>query len=333
MLLEKINDKLNKTIKNIKLAQVIRIAIVFLKPFYSNETEKNLYNNLIFKANPSLSFQKSDVSNIEFKEIDKKIVVEITLNFLSIFGSQSPMPSNYSEMVLRSYESDKILYDFLNLFNHHLQRFIYPIWEKHRYYVQYQKDLSDTFSKYILSFLGLRMNFIDKKSKINLSKLLCYSGLLNMRFQSANNIKSILRHYLSHNDLEIFEFIPQKYNIPMWQKAKLGLENSKLGEDFLIGNYVVGRNNKFKILLNNSKFEDLIAYSIFGEKIYELEELINFMVQEPLSYDLVLQIKKDEKKEFILKEESNFYLGINCWIGQNTMDEEILMIRKGDNEN
>lgn len=332
MLLDKVNDKLNKTIKNVKLSQVIRIVIVFLKSFYPGETEKDLYNNLIFKANPSLSFQKSDVSNIEFKEIDKKVVVEITLNFLSIFGSQSPMPSNYSEMVLRSYESDRILYDFLNLFNHHLQRFVYPIWEKHRYYVQYQKDLKDTFSRYILSFLGLRMNFLDKESKIDLTKLLSYAGLLNLRFQSANNLKSILKHYLSHKDLEIIEFIPEKYNIPSYQNIALGLENSELGENFLIGEYVVGKNNKFEILLNNSKFEDFIDYSILGQKINDLKELMNFILQEPLNYDLVLQIKKEDKKEFILENESNFYLGVSCWIGENINDEKITMIRK-HNEN
>lgn len=332
MLLDKVNDKLNKTIKNVKLSQAIRIVIVFLKSFYPGETEKDLYNNLIFKANPSLSFQKSDVSNIEFKEIDKKVVVEITLNFLSIFGSQSPMPSNYSEMVLRSYESDRILYDFLNLFNHHLQRFVYPIWEKHRYYVQYQKDLKDTFSRYILSFLGLRMNFLDKESKIDLTKLLSYAGLLNLRFQSANNLKSILKHYLSHKDLEIIEFIPEKYNIPSYQNIALGLENSELGENFLIGEYVVGKNNKFEILLNNSKFEDFIDYSILGQKINDLKELMNFILQEPLNYDLVLQIKKEDKKEFILENESDFYLGVSCWIGENINDEKITMIRK-HNEN
>lgn len=333
MLLDKVNEKLNKIVKNVKLSQVIRITMVFLKPFYPNETEKSLYNNLIFKANPSLSFQKSDVSHIEFKEIDKKVIVEITLNFLSIFGSQSPMPSNYSEMVLRSYESDKILYDFLNLFNHHLQKFVYPIWKKHRYYIQYEKDLSDTFSGYILSFLGFKMSFTKSESKINLSKLFRYIGLLNLPFKSTNNIKTILKHYLSHNDLEIIEFLPERFDIPNYQKTNLGLGNCRLEESFLIGDYVIGKNNKFKILLKNSKFDDLKNYSILGNKIDELKELMNFILQEPLSYDLALHIREEDKKEFVLKEGSDFYLGINFWIGLKTNDEEIVMIKRNENEN
>lgn len=333
MLLNKINEKLNKTIKNIKLSQVIRVAIVFLKPFYPNQNEKSLYNNLIFKANPSLSFQKSDVSQIEFKEVDNRVIVEITLNFLSIFGSQSPMPANYSEMVLRSYESDKILYDFLNLFNHHLQRFIYPIWEKHRYYIQYQKDLSDTFSGYILSFLGLRINFKDGESKIDLSKLFRYAGLLNLPFKSANNIKTILKHYLSHENLEIIEFLPEKFFIPNYQKTNLGLGNCSLQESFLIGDYIIGRNNKFKILLKNCKFEDFKDYSILGNKINELKKLMDFILQEPLSYDLALHIKEEDKKEFILKEDSDFHLGINFWMGLKSNDEEVVMIMRDKNEN
>lgn len=328
MTIEKINSDLNKKIKNIKLSQVIRIVIVTLKLYYPEKSEKALYDNIIFKANPSLSFQKSDVSSLVFIEKEEKIFVEITLNFLSIFGSQSPMPTHYSELVLKSVESDKILYDFLNLFNHHLQRFVYPIWEKHRYYVQFQKDLNDTFSRYIMSFLGLRMNFVDKESKINITRLLCYTGLLNMRFQSANNIKSILRHYLSHEDLEIIEFIPEKYNIPYWQKTNLGFENSYLGKNILIGDSVIGRNNKFHIVLRNSKFEDLKKYSFLSENIYEFEELIAFVIQEPLSYELIIHVKKEEQKDFILQKDSDFHLGVNCWIGEKMRDEEVVSIRK-----
>lgn len=325
MLLEKINKKLEKDIKNLKLPQAIRLVIIFLKPFYYNKDEKELYSKITFKANSSLSFQKSDVHLVEFIQENDDIYVEMTLNFLSIFGSQSPMPSSYSEMVLRSYEQDRILYDFLNLFNHHLQRFIYPIWEKHRYYIQYKQDLSDSFSKYLLSFLGLGNISLKSDTKLNIPKLLCYSGLLSMRFQSAQSLKTILSHYLSHKDIEIIEFIPQKYIIPLEQNSKIGMNNSTLGDNFLIGEYVIGRNNKFKILLKNTKFDDLKAYSLLGDKLTELKELISFILHEPLSFELSLEIKKDEKKEYILANEE-FFLGVNSWIGLNNFDEEIKVV-------
>lgn len=329
MQLEKINLKLNGKVSKYILPQAIRVTIIYLKMFYPNENRENLYKRIIFKANPSLSFQKSEIKEIKFLEFEKNIKVEITLNFLGIFGSSSPLPSHYSEMVLQSLDIDRVLYDFLNLFNHHLQKFIYPIWEKHRYYIQFKKDLSDKFSKYILSFLGLYSNTIENNSLLNFSKLLPYVGILSMRYKSAGTLKSILRHYLSHKDIEIIQCIADKYNIPNWQYSSLGKENIFLGENFLIGESVISKNGKFRILLKNVTTDDLIKYSILGKKMDELNDLISFSLKEPLKYELSLEIKKERKIQLKLNQEKKRFLGINCWIGELGGDEQILMVQKG----
>lgn len=329
MQLEKINLKLNGKVSKYILPQAIRVTIIYLKMFYPNENRENLYKRIIFKANPSLSFQKSEIKEIKFLEFEKNIKVEITLNFLGIFGSSSPLPSHYSEMVLQSLDIDRVLYDFLNLFNHHLQKFIYPIWEKHRYYIQFKKDLSDKFSKYILSFLGLYSNTIENNSLLNFSKLLPYVGILSMKYKSAGTLKSILRHYLSHKDIEIIQCIPDKYNIPNWQYSSLGKENIFLGENFLIGESVISKNGKFRILLKNVTTDDLIKYSILGKKMDELNDLISFSLKEPLKYEVSLEIKKERKIQLKLNQEKKRFLGINCWIGELGGDEQILMVQKG----
>ena len=95
----------------------------------------------------------------------------VTINFLSIFGASSPMPSSYCEMVLNSMDENRLLYDFLNIFNHNIEKFVYPVWERNRYYAQYQRDLSDKFSKYVLSFLGLYSYSTKKTDTLNLQKL------------------------------------------------------------------------------------------------------------------------------------------------------------------
>jgi len=238
------------------------------------------------------------------------------------------LPSHYSEMVLYSIDSDKILHDFLNLFNHRLQRFVYPIWEKHRYYIQYKDDLKDRFSKYILSFLGLYSQTNSSSVNLNLKKLIPYIGILSMKHKSAGTLKSILRHYLSHSDIEINQCIPSKYNIPKWQQCSLGEANMSLGGDFLIGESIVSKNSKFQVLLKNVKSEDLIKYSIRGNKMAELNELIAFSLNEPLEYEVCLEIKKEEKELFILNENDDRFLGINSWIGNSSTDEQIIMVDK-----
>jgi type VI secretion system protein ImpH len=329
MQLEKINLKLNNSVSRYILPQAIRVTIIYLKMFYPDENKETLYKRIIFKANPSLSFQKSEIKEIKFIEFERNVKVEITLNFLGIFGSSSPLPSHYSELVLQSLDMDKVLYDFLNLFNHHLQKFVYSIWEKHRYYIQFKKDLSDKFSKYILSFLGLYFNIIENNSSLDFSKLLPYVGILSMRYKSAGTLKSILRHYLSHENIEIIQCISDKYKIPTWQYSSLGKENISLGKDFLIGESVISKNGKFRILLRDVSSDDLIKYSILGKKMKELNELISFSLKEPLKYEVCLEIKKEKKTQFKLNQQNRGFLGINCWIGESSEDEQILMIQKG----
>lgn len=331
MQLEKINKDLENLIKKIPLPQAIRITCIYLRDFYPKEDFEKLYERIIFKSNPSLSFQKSEINNIEFISDNDEVKVEITLNFLGIFGSSSPLPSHYSERVLSSLENDKILYDFLNLFNHHLQRFVFPIWKKHRYYVKYKKDLNDGFSKYLLSILGFHSTK-QINSSLNLQKLIPYIGILSMKYKSAGTLKAILRHYLAHNNIEIIQCIPSKYIIPAWQLSSLGNDNISLGSDFLIGETVVSKNSKFRILLKDIKSKDIIKYSSLGDKLSQIKNLISFCLKEPLEYEVCLEIKKEEKTQFKIDEKEEKYLGINCWIGESNFDEEITMIQKDNNE-
>ncbi|MGB5918933.1 type VI secretion system baseplate subunit TssG [Arcobacter sp.] len=329
MRIDEINYNIKPSTFKYTLPQAIRICFGYLKIIYKNKNSDDLYNNhIVFKSNHSLSFQRSELSNIEFIETKEKIFVEITLNFLGIFGSASPLPVHYSELVLESFDSDRVLYDFLNLFNHNLQKFIYPIWEKHRYYVQYKKGLKDRFSKYILSFLGL-YGHLENSSSLNLEKLIPYMGILIMKHKSAGTLKSILRHYLSHNEIEIIQCIPANYNIPSFQYSSLGQKNISLGSDFLIGESILSKNIKFRILLENVTSEDLIKFSIKGDKLTQISDLISFSLNEPLEHEICLKIKKENKVKFLLDEKQNRYIGINTWLGISDYDEEIIMAQEG----
>lgn len=328
MQLELINKELNESIQQITLPQAVRLAVTYLKKFHRYEDFESLYHKIKFRSNTSLSFQKSEIHSIEFITEDEKIYCILTLNFHGIFGSSSPLPSHYSEMVMNSLDEDRVLYDFLNLFNHHLQRFIYPMWEKHRYYIQYKKDLSDRFSKYILSFLGINVNIKDSTT-LNLAKMIPYIGLLSMKQKSIGSLTSILRHYLSYKDISIEECVLSQYMIPSWQHCALGEANIQLGKDFLIGQSVMSRNTKFRITLENATIKELIEYSILGEKSLQVQDLITFALSEHLEHEICIKINEDEKQQWQIDQNKDCYIGINCWIGEPIGNEEIILAQKG----
>ena len=325
-----INQKIGLKTKKYSLPQAMRVILYYLKHIYRTTDYTILHKKIRFQGNSSLAFQKSEVDTIEFFEDEvagKRVIV--TVNFLSLFGSSSPLPSHYSELVLRSFEGDQILYDFLNLFNHNLQRFIYPIWEKQRYYVKYNKDLNDGFSKYLLAILGLYSNFGQKQNKLNFRKVMPYIGILSMRQKSAGTLTSILRHYLGFNEIEIMQCIKMRSEIPTWQYARLGKENVQLGVNLSIGEFLINKTSKFRILLKNVTVDDMLKYSVHGEKMDELNDLISFAFNEPLDYDVCMEIQEKEKIKCVLDETDKRYIGVNSWIGEPLGNEQIVIAQKG----
>ncbi|WP_428739508.1 type VI secretion system baseplate subunit TssG [Sulfurimonas sp.] len=325
-----VNETISLKTKKYSLPQAMRVIQYYLKHIYRTADSKFLYKKIRFQGNSSLAFQKSEVDSIEFfeEEVAGKRVL-VTVNFLSLFGSASPLPSHYSELVLRSFEEDSVLYDFLNLFNHNIQRFLYPIWEKQRYYIKYQKDLNDGFSKYMLSLLGLYANFGLQQNRLNFQKLMPYVGILSMRQKSAGTLTSVLRHYLGFNEVEILQSIKMQSQIPSWQYSMLGKENMQLGVNVSIGEFLINKSSKFRILLKNVTIDDMLKYSVNGEKMDELNELISFTFNEPLEYDVCMEIQENEKIKCVLDESNERYIGINSWIGEPLGNEQIVIAQKG----
>jgi len=322
MSVQELNEKIKPSVVKYSLSQGVRVAMTHLKELYPKEKPQSLYERLRFKSNPSLSFAKSELSKIEFIETPKGKNVELTLNFMGLFGAASPLPSHYCEMVLESADTDESLKDFLNLFNHHIQKMIYPIWERQRYYIQYQSGLEDKFSKYMLSFLGLYSQTQVKSSNLDFQKLLPYIGILSMKQKSAGTLVSILRHYLDHDDLEIVQCITMNEKIPEWQFSSLGEENCSLGSNALMGESVKTKGSKFQILLNNVSFDGCYEYSLHGNKSAELQELMDLALNEPLEHELCLSLSKEEIEPCTL---SQHHLGINSFIGTVSEDAKIIL--------
>jgi type VI secretion system protein ImpH len=330
MTTQEINASLKKIITQTSLPQAVRIGLSHLRHLYPHFNEKQLYQKIRFRSNPSLSFQKSEISSALLKYNDDGAYLEFTLNFLGIFGSSSPLPSHYSEMVLQDLDSDGALRDYLDLFNHHLEKFIYPIWEKHRHYVRYSHDLKDGYSKYVLSLMGLFDTHEKNSNGLNIHKLLPFLGTLMIRQKSSEMILPILRHYLDHEEIEIEQCIGRNVTIPMWQRSRLGMNNCILGKSMLAGNEVHSKNTKFRILLRCASWDELENYSTYGPKMKELELLMDYLLQEPLAYEVMLNIDSSEVKPWELTETNSSYLGINSVLGESTLSLNILFMSKGN---
>ncbi|QOG11552.1 type VI secretion system baseplate subunit TssG [Arcobacter sp. FWKO B] len=322
--IDTINQKLSTIKHKISLAQAVRISLFYLKNIYPKLKVDELYRKILFKSNTSLSFQKSELADIQFiTQQENQVYAVFTVNFLSLFGSSSPLPAHYSETVLRDTDENGNLRDFMNIFNHNLQKFIYPIWQKHRYSVVYQKDFKDYFSKYVISIIGLYSEHQAHKTNLDMNKIAPYIGLLSMKQKSSGMLKAILKHYLNHKDIDIKQCQISNIEIPSWQYCSLGQQNCVLGTSTIIGTNAKSRNMKFSIELKNSHWDNLREYSIYGEKLNQLNELVNFILKEPLVYDLIINVPQKNIINSKLSDERCAYLGINSVIGESTSNLQI----------
>lgn len=313
--IENINRTLQKVITNITFPIAIRLIQSTLIELFPDKNTEELYRLLLFKASPSLGFQRSDIQEVLFVQNDQSLRVEVTVNFLNIFGASSPLPAHYNERILEDSHNERVLIDFLDMLNHQLKRLIYPIWERNRYYILYRKDLSDKFSKYILSTLGLYSQYKDAKTSLDLHKLLPFSGILSMHQKSTVSLLSILKHYFEHDAIEIEEGIISKSLLPQTQRFNLGESNSLLGENTCIGSFVLSRNLKFRVHFKNITWSDLEDFTLNGKKRLQLFDLIRLIQNNPLDYDIALSVPKEEIKPCTLGVD-DIYLGANSWIGE-----------------
>ncbi len=316
-----INEMMKKVVYQITLPSAVQLVISTLEKIYPDLSFDALYDKILFKANPSLSFQKSDIHDIIFLTDKDNIRVEMTLNFLSIFGASSPLPSHYSEKVLEDLQHDKILYDFLNILNHSIKKLIYSIWVKHRYYIQYQSNLQDRLSKYFLSLIGLYPQSQGIPSSLNINRLMPFIAILSMHQKSSSSILPILKHYFNHREIDIQEGVISQFDIPEQQQMRLGNNSCTLGKDMYIGSFILSRALRFIIAFKNIKWEELEEFSYYGNKKAQLNDLMKILLNTPLDYRVSITIPKDEIRPCLLGEGTK--LGTNGWIGNVNKDQVI----------
>ncbi|OCG49105.1 MULTISPECIES: type VI secretion system baseplate subunit TssG [Gilliamella] len=266
-----------------------------------------------FKANGTLAFPTSDISNLKETD-DGKYLLETT--FLGLQGSQSPLPTFYLEKFAWSYTQDESgLNHFLDLFNHRFITLFHRIWRKYRYYISYNNGL-DSFSQRMFAFVGLENPNLRKTLQINHSKMLSYVGLLSGTARSPEVISGLIAHCFDLDDVSIMPWQERIVPIQPDQQTFLGKINSELGENFVIGDNIDDCNGKFLLCLNQLTVKRYLSFLPSGELFEPLKTLVTFILRDQLAFDVRLSLAKDQLDEMNLGNEISCLLGWTTFIGE-----------------
>lgn len=306
-----------------RLVSILYAELGIVKDNYSKLTPDE--NRLFFLVSSGLNFPKSDVDGLELFFDDENNIkyIELSVNFLGLHGTDSPLPSYYLEEVANSYEEDAVKKYFLDFFNHRMLLLLYQIMRKYKYYICYTNGARDAYSVNMLSLFGVRDDELrDCFRDLKWDKMLAYSGFLSSRSRSPDIIGGVISHSFDlvrqNIEVKISNFVFRKVMIPISQRFFLGLHNTTLGHDAVIGERVPDRAGKFLITLSNLHFDTFRDFLPKGEKYAALKNLVQFMLKDQFAYDLRLELMPKQTPSLTLKVDSQSHLGWSSFLGKSS---------------
>jgi len=267
-----------------------------------------------FRSTRSLSFGRSDVSQITYNpEADR---FDIRVNFLGLYGPASPLAPYTTERIIERDESPSSLEDLLDIFNHRLITLLYRIWQKSRYHIRYEANGLDATSKCFLALCGFPIEDRAQIGSVSRSALLPYAGLMSLYSNSAAAVSAMLSGFLGIL-CEIREYVPRLVHLDEDSRIALGVQNTLLGGDMIVGGLVDDDLGKFTVRVGPEEFDNAAPFLPGGHRHHEISELLAMVVSDPLDWDIEFNIERETIEPARLNE---VRLGVSTWLGSGAAD-------------
>lgn len=284
-----------------------------------DELENTLIGESIFRffTNPKINFPVGDIEQLIILEEDGREVFQFFVNFLGLQGSSGPLPGSVLDEIAEEHNNNPIQSIYLDFFNHHLITLFHQIWRKYKYYIKFNSNFSDNYSRNIMNLLGVSRDFIEF-THLNWYKIFYHLGIIQSGIRTKEALTSIIQHYFDLHDISLEEHVRKIVEVEVEQKNQVGIKNVMLGENFILGDKVESFSNKFRVNINNLNLDEFHQFLPNTKKYRQLQELIRFLLKDPLPYDVLLGLHPDTKSTFILGKDNSSFLGWTTLININS---------------
>ncbi len=243
----------------------------------------------------SLGFPPGDIAECTWIDTpDGGGRLRITATFLGLYGSDSPLPTHFTEQLLDEQEADERVREFIDLFHHRIYSLLYRVWRKYRYYATFRSDGRDPISQVVRGLLGLATDHLDENLRVSPLKLFRYVGLLSQRPRSAAGLRGQLADLFAGVAFRIEQCVDRWVWIQPSDRNALGLAKCTLGRDCLVGERMVDRSGKFRICIGPVGFDDYVRFLPDGSATRELTQIVRFYCDDPLLFDIRVTLRGDE---------------------------------------
>lgn len=261
----------------------------------------------------SLDFPGNDIISVDQRnnEPDKFF---ITATFLGLYGTSSPLPTFYTEDLLEEASDDRsISRDFVDIINAPAYHLFYKCWGKYNL----SFGLAESYRTEPLERLYCLLGFGTEKIREAFDhpgRFLRYIGLATQMPRSAEGLRALISDSIKEPSVHIEQCVPWMTPIPADQRLRLGVSGHCLGEDASIGVFVSDSTGRFRVHagpLSGERFQGLLPG---GSAFDRIGNMIDFYLDQPLDWDLEIEVAPAEIRPVSLGEEDRSRLGWNTWL-------------------
>ena len=279
---------------------------------------KTLRRAVTIRADLSMAFPASDLVDVERLEEPGKEEGQaashrkrLTVSFMGLYGSASPLPPTYSKRVideaLDDFSAIRDLLDLISLpsyINHAEAHFHQQL--PLRLMEEGDVDLKEIL--FSLAGLGHRSLRADRGDEVLMDLL-----LIPRHVRSARGLSLMLRRRMDLNKVDLRQCEPRVVRLGEEDKIRLGLRGT-LGHDAVLGREARDFKGKFAVLIGVGQPEGLISLMPGGERRSKIEREIAEYLQEPLICDLILRYRPGAERGAVLGEGKFRSLGVHAFV-------------------
>lgn len=267
-------------------------------------------------TNNSLAFPTSQIQSLDWSDEGP---ARMMVNFMGLTGPMGVLPRCYTELVRdRARVKDATLRDFFDLFNHRMISLFYQAWEKYRFFVAYERDEKDRFSRYLMSFVGLGTAGLERRQAVADESLLFYCGLFSMRTRSAVALRQVLADYFEV-PIEIEQFVGAWRALDPSDQCRMegGAPHSdQLGMGAIAGDEIWEQQSRVRITLGPLSARQYLSFLPQGDAWEPLRAIATFFAGGEIEFEVKLVLKREEVPPCELREDGGTppLLGWFSWI-------------------
>ena len=249
---------------------------------------------LRFAANNLLAFPPSQIQTLDWSADGP---ARMKVNFMGLTGPMGVLPYSYTELIRdRDRLKDYTLEDFFDLFNHRMISLFYQAWEKYRFFVAYEREEQDRFSRYLMSFVGLGTPGLENRQAVADESLMYYCGLLSMQPRSAAALQQVLADYFDV-PVEIEQFVGAWRALEPSNQCRMegGVPYSdQLGMGAIAGDEIWERQSRGRIRLGPLSARQYLSFLPAGDAWEPLRAIANFFTGGEIEFEVELVLKRED---------------------------------------